>query len=136
MVIEWDPRKAATNLRKHGVSFHEAGSVLGDPLSTTYPDPEHSLEELRYITVGASATGRILVVAHPTGQTLSGESARGGQPRSSAGSMKKAANRRGDDLRPEYDFSSLSGGVRGKYAERFRASVFHESEEQARRVSP
>jgi uncharacterized protein len=64
VVIEWDPRKAAANLRKHGVSFHEAGSVLGDPLSTTYPDPEHSLDELRYITVGSSAAGRILVVAH------------------------------------------------------------------------
>jgi len=37
VVIEWDPRKAGANLRKHGVSFHEAGSVLGDPLSTTYP---------------------------------------------------------------------------------------------------
>ena len=64
MVIEWDPRKAAANLRKHGVSFHEAGTVLSDTLSTTFPDPEHSIDERRYITVGASANGRILVVTH------------------------------------------------------------------------
>ena len=64
MLIEWDPRKARSNLRKHGVNFHEAGSVLDDPLSTTFPDPDHSLDEARFLTIGASATGRILVVAH------------------------------------------------------------------------
>ena len=64
MVIEWDPRKAAANLRKHAVSFHEAGSVLADPLSTTYPDPDHSTDESRRLTIGVSAAGRILVVSH------------------------------------------------------------------------
>ena len=64
MIVEWDPRKAATNLRKHGVDFHEAAGVLDDPLSTTFPDPDHSLEETRFLTIGASPSGRILVVAH------------------------------------------------------------------------
>jgi uncharacterized DUF497 family protein len=64
MVIEWDPRKAAANLRKHGVDFHEAGTVLADTLSTTFPDPDHSVDETRYLTIGASAQGRILVVVH------------------------------------------------------------------------
>ena len=64
MILEWDPAKAASNLAKHGVDFHEAGTVLADPLSTTYPDPAHSFEERRYITIGAALSGRILVVAH------------------------------------------------------------------------
>ena len=37
MILEWDPEKAASNLGKHGVDFHEAGTVLDDPLSTTFP---------------------------------------------------------------------------------------------------
>jgi uncharacterized DUF497 family protein len=60
----WDPNKAEINLRWHGVSFHEAATVLGDPLSTTVPDPDHSLEEDRYIIVGTSNHGRVLMVAH------------------------------------------------------------------------
>jgi hypothetical protein len=60
----WDPAKAAVNLRKHGVSFHEAATVLEDPLSTTFPDEEHSTVERRFVTVGASSRGRLLVVAH------------------------------------------------------------------------
>jgi uncharacterized protein len=64
VIVEWDLRKAGTNLRKHGVDFHEAASVLDDPLSTTFPDPDHSLEEARFLTIGASPSGRILVVAH------------------------------------------------------------------------
>jgi uncharacterized DUF497 family protein len=62
--LEWDPRKADANLKKHGVSFHEAGTVLEDLLSTTFPDPAHSLDEQRFITIGCSSSGRILVVAH------------------------------------------------------------------------
>ena len=64
MFLEWDPRKALANLAKHGVDFHEAGTVLDDPLATTFPDPEHSTEEPRFTTIGASLSGRILVVAH------------------------------------------------------------------------
>jgi uncharacterized DUF497 family protein len=64
VVVEWDPAKAASNRRKHGVDFREALTALEDPLSTTYPDPEHSLDERRFVTIGASARGRVLVVAH------------------------------------------------------------------------
>jgi uncharacterized protein len=64
VIVEWDPRKAATNLRKHGIDFHEAATVLDDPLSTTFPDADHSLDEARFLTIGAAPSGRILVVAH------------------------------------------------------------------------
>jgi hypothetical protein len=64
VILEWDPEKAASNYAKHGVDFHEAGTVLDDPLSMTFPDPDHSVEELRYLTIGSSISGRILVFAH------------------------------------------------------------------------
>lgn len=64
MILEWDPDKAATNLAKHGVDFHDAGTVLDDPLSTTFPDPAHSVDEQRYVTIGLALSGRILVLAH------------------------------------------------------------------------
>lgn len=64
MIVEWDNRKAAANLRKHGVSFEEAVSALEDALAVTYRDPDHSEEELRFLTFGVSSIGRILVVAH------------------------------------------------------------------------
>lgn len=64
MNFEWDPRKAARNLRKHRISFQEAATVFGDPLALTYDDPDHSVAEHRFITVGASNAGRVLVVAH------------------------------------------------------------------------
>ena len=64
MKFEWDPRKADSNLNKHGVSFQEAASVFGDVLSITYHDPDHSAREQRFITVGMSRAGRVLMVAH------------------------------------------------------------------------
>jgi uncharacterized DUF497 family protein len=64
MEFQWDTRKAAKNLRKHKVSFHEAATVFGDNLSATIPDPEHSAEERRSITIGSSERGRLLMVAH------------------------------------------------------------------------
>ena len=64
MEFEWDPDKAAANLRKHGVSFEEAATVLADVLSVTVPDPDHSREEDRYITVGMSFNHQLLIVAH------------------------------------------------------------------------
>lgn len=64
MTFEWDLRKAARNHRKHGVSFHEAATVFGDPLALTYHDPDHSAAEQRFITVGMSNVGRLLIVAH------------------------------------------------------------------------
>lgn len=64
MNFEWDPVKARGNRRKHRVTFQEAASVFGDPLAITFPDPDHSLSEQRFVTVGISGAGRVLVVAH------------------------------------------------------------------------
>ena len=64
MKFEWDPQKADSNLKKHGVSFQEAASVFGDALSITYYDPDHSMREHRFITVGMSRSGSVLMVAH------------------------------------------------------------------------
>jgi uncharacterized protein len=62
--FEWDPDKATQNGRKHRVSFHEAATVFADPLAMTYHDPDHSLSEERFMTVGMSRNGRVLIVAH------------------------------------------------------------------------
>jgi hypothetical protein len=64
MIFEWNPAKAERNLRKHGISFTEAGTVFGDELSITVPDPDHSDDEDRYITIGWSHRGRLLMIAH------------------------------------------------------------------------
>ncbi len=56
MEFEWDTRKATANEKKHGVSFQEAGTVFGDPLAITYPNPDHSQSEHRAITFGMSRT--------------------------------------------------------------------------------
>ena len=64
MEFEWGHRKAGGNLRKHGVSFHEGASVFADPLSITYNDPDHSATEHRFIAMGMSQSGRVLMVAH------------------------------------------------------------------------
>lgn len=64
LFFEWDPAKAKSNLGKHNVDFGEAATVIVDDLSVTYPDPEHSGDEERYITFGVSGKGRCLAVAH------------------------------------------------------------------------
>ena len=62
--FEWDPSKAELNLKKHAVSFKEAATVFRDPLGITIFDPDHSEEEDRFITVGLSGNGRLLMVGH------------------------------------------------------------------------
>lgn len=62
--FDWDPAKAAANLRKHGVSFEEARTVFEDEEALLIPDPEHSVGEERFIILGLSAAFRVLVVAH------------------------------------------------------------------------
>ena len=64
MLYEWDAAKAAANLEKHGVSFAEASTVFLDPLAATWPDPDRSASEDRFITLGLSADSRLLFVAH------------------------------------------------------------------------
>lgn len=64
MEFEWDLGKADANLKKHGVSFVEAMTLFGDPLEMTIPDPDHSEGEFRFISIGRSEQGRLLVVAY------------------------------------------------------------------------
>lgn len=61
--FEWDPDKANSNIRKHGVAFEEAATVFGDPLAVLRGDPDHSINEMRYILLGTSVQERLLVVA-------------------------------------------------------------------------
>ena len=62
--FEWDKRKARRNLQKHGIDFNEASTVFADTLSITIPDPDHSEEEERWLTMGLSSRQRLLVVVH------------------------------------------------------------------------
>src|SRR5437667_10916294 len=62
--FEWDPRKAAQNLRKHGVSFTEAETVFSDERALLLADPDHSVEEDRFLMLGLSSGLRLLVVFH------------------------------------------------------------------------
>ena len=62
--FEWDEEKAEINLKKHKVGFEEAKSVFGDPFSITVDDPDHSREEQRFIDIGKSVGGKLLVVVY------------------------------------------------------------------------
>jgi hypothetical protein len=64
MEFEWDPKKAAENVKKHGVTFQEAATIFGDPLAITFSDPDHSMGENRYITFGMSLRRRLIVSSH------------------------------------------------------------------------
>ncbi len=60
----WDETKARSNIEKHTVSFEEATTVFGDPCEVTIHDPAHSIEEDRFISIGHSFRGRLLVVVY------------------------------------------------------------------------
>lgn len=64
LTFEWDEEKAASNVRKHKASFEEAKTVFDDPFLLTFPDPEHSVSEQRYLSMGTSVRARVLVVVH------------------------------------------------------------------------
>lgn len=64
MQFEWDENKAERNLSKHGVSFEEAETVFDDPLYVDFYDPDHSEDEERYLIVGQSSRGRLLIVSY------------------------------------------------------------------------
>ena len=64
LIFKWDSAKAKNNLKNHHVSFEEASTVFGDPHSTTIPDPEHSLDEERFVIIGLSYRLRTLIVVH------------------------------------------------------------------------
>ena len=62
--FQWDRAKAAANLRKHGISFEDAASAFGDPLSISIPDPDHSESEERLVLLGMTQRHRLVVVVH------------------------------------------------------------------------
>lgn len=71
MKFEWDSRKAVENVRKHQIPFEEAATVLGDYLGVTVPDPDHSLDEFRFLSVGISNQNRLLIVSYvERGETI------------------------------------------------------------------
>ena len=62
--FEWDPKKATSNLKDHGVSFDEATTVFGDILAMNMPDPDHSKGEERFLVLGMSGASRLMVVPY------------------------------------------------------------------------
>lgn len=69
MEFEWDAAKAASNLEKHGVPFAEAMTVFGDSLEISIADPDHSERELRFVSIGRSDRGRLLVDVYTERET-------------------------------------------------------------------
>jgi hypothetical protein len=125
--FEWDPRKAASNLVKHRVSFEEAATAFGDPLGRIARDARHSSQEQRFVLLGASADRRLLAVMFVDRAMLFASSARGRLRVVNEGIMKKPVRKRegtkpivkpagADEILPEYDFSRAS---RNKYASRY-----------------
>jgi uncharacterized protein len=64
LIFEWDEEKAWMNLQKHRIGFEEARTLFGDPLLVTFRDEHHSRDEDRYISIGNSSQGRVLLVVH------------------------------------------------------------------------
>ena len=64
MIFEWDPKKAESTEANHGISFPAAASVFLDPIAWTFPDPDHSIGEERFITLGRALNGELIVAAH------------------------------------------------------------------------
>lgn len=120
MRLEWDAPKAAANLRKHGVSFEEASSVFFDPLSATGDDPDRSPSERRFVTLGVSSSGRLLMIAHAEREDAIRIISARKATRSERKNMKKAKKLAADELRSEYKRSDFGVLVRGKYIERLR----------------
>ena len=114
MIFEWDKRKAKANEAKHGVSFEEASTVFGDPLSLTIYDPLHSDSEDRFVTSVCPPMPRCWWSFTWTAKTGSESSAPDTRPAAKRGTMNKEPDK--PDMLPEYDFSK---GVRGKYARRY-----------------
>jgi uncharacterized DUF497 family protein len=105
--FEWDPKKAASNLSKHGVSFKEALTVFADPLARIFDHEDHSTEEQREIIVGHSVSERLLLVCFRHRRSPSGSSAHGRQRSRSGKTMKKTSSRRKTrrgEMQREYRF--------------------------------
>ena len=106
--FEWDPRKDASNQKKHSVSFREARTVFTDEYARLIADPDHSDEEDRFVILGASIDSRLLVVCHCV---RSGETIR----TNGNGKFMKST-----DMRDHYDFSK---SVKNPYARKLKKQV-------------
>jgi hypothetical protein len=116
--FEWDINKASSNEKKHGVTFEEASTVLSDFLSITIPDPLHPTDEERLVTIGQSDKQRTLVVVHTERSNfIRLISARLASAHERKSTKRIMASQNDPDMLDEYDFS---GGVRGKYAKRYK----------------
>jgi len=121
MHFVWDAKKAAANLKKHGVSFEEASTVFLDTLSQTGADPEHSVGEQRWLTFGVSRQAVFSSSHTRMKEKRSESSVPAGAPALNVNFMKKTNSK--DALRSSYKRSDFPGGlVRGKYAARAGAS--------------
>ncbi len=124
MIYEWDPKKANENLKSHKVSFDEATSVFTDPFALTFDDPDHSLDEWRYATIGTSSKQRIVLLSHvDRGEDHVRSSALGQRQPQRPMTTKNLVSSGVDELRPEYDLATLKGRVRGKYYARATAGT-------------
>ena len=122
MEVTWDPRKATANHKKHKVSFEEASTVLADPLAITGADPDHSVGELRWITLASRIASGSSPCPTPKRARSSESSAHGRRHAQNAGSMKKARSHVKGELRRSYKRSDFPAGfTRGKYAARLAA---------------
>jgi uncharacterized DUF497 family protein len=100
-----------------------ASTVFNDMLSVTFPDPDHSIGEERYVIIRMSELGKLLIVSHLSERIASVLSVPDLLIAKKRGFMKKEVDELEDELRPEYNFSNMTGGVRGKYVERYRAGT-------------
>ncbi len=120
MRFDWDKRKAAGNLAKHKVSFEEAATVFGDLLSDTFDDPDHSIDEQRFLIIGHSKMGDCFLFRTPTTAKPFVSSVRESRHAENVSNMNKDKNKIEDnEMRSEYDLSELKNRVRGKYVERY-----------------
>jgi|ERR671933_2594125 uncharacterized DUF497 family protein len=107
MNFEWDENKAARNLSKHRVSFEEAKTVFDDSLYVDFYDPDHSEDEERYLIVGESNRGRLLIVSYTErGDVIRLISARE-VTRAEREAYEEVKSEMEDELRSEYDLKSL-----------------------------
>jgi hypothetical protein len=123
--LVWHEEKANANLRKHGIGFDEAGTVFADSFAITISDPQHSVLEDRFIQIGVSPAGRLLVVVYTERDlTLRIISARRATKKVRV--IYEQDSILQDDMLQEYD---LSGGVRGKYyhlfQEGYSVTIYH-----------
>jgi uncharacterized protein len=101
LTFEWDSRKASANLSKHGVKFDTAATAFGDPSSLTIPDPDHSVMERRFITMGRAFDGNCSLSFTPTEAMISASSAQGSRADESENCLKKKSNNGMRDALPD-----------------------------------